>query len=105
MRITRRPATSGIAALEDSAGIAPAPTFAPPLKRPHDRSGGNGDSVEVSHGARLRQRLRTDIGDLAETDASRVATLRARVAADAYRPSPGAVAKSLVGELAADLVV
>jgi hypothetical protein len=61
--------------------------------------------VELSEGARLRQRLRTDVGTLADGDTSRVASLRARVVADAYRPDPTAVAKSLVSELAADLVV
>jgi hypothetical protein len=38
-------------------------------------------------------------------DAARVASLRARVVANAYQPDPAAVAKSLVSELAADLVV
>jgi hypothetical protein len=49
--------------------------------------------------------LRAEIGDVEQTDSSRVASLRARVVANTYRPAPDAVAKSFVGELTADLVV
>jgi len=51
------------------------------------------------------KKKREDVGAVDDSDASRVATLRARVVANAYQPDPGAVAKSLVSELAADLVV
>jgi hypothetical protein len=89
----------------DAGAIAPPPAFVPP--RPRARAGEThaGDRIELSEAARQRQRLRADVGDLEETDAARIASLRARVAADAYRPPPDAVAKSLVGELAADLMV
>ncbi len=103
MRITRRPSTAGIAPLDDAATIAPPPAFMPPPPRTA-ATGAAGDSVELSDGARLRQRLHADVGDVAENDTSRITSLRARVAAG-YRPDAGAVAQSLVGELAADLVV
>jgi hypothetical protein len=105
MRITRRPSIPGIAPLDDPASIAPPPGFTPPGARGRDADPSAGDRVELSEAARLRPRLRADLGSVEETDASQVATLRARIAADAYHPTADAVARSLVGELAADLVV
>ena len=66
---------------------------------------GDTDRVELSDAARVRQRLRAEVGDLDPFDAARVASLRARVVADAYKPPPAAVAARLFGELTADLVV
>ena len=94
----------GVAALDDTATIAPPPAFTPPLPRTSATDGAGRDSVELSDGARLRQRLRADVGDVDTSDSSRVTSLRARVAAG-YQPDPAAVAQSLVGELASDLVV
>jgi hypothetical protein len=104
MRITRRSSIPGLPGVDDPGAIAPAPSSTPPATRRRDAEGG-ADRVELSDAARLRQRLRADLGDVEQADSSRVASLRARVVADAYRPAPDAVAKSLVGELAADLVV
>ena len=100
MRITRRPSPPGVAGPEDAATIAPS-TFKP--TSPGDSSAD--DRVDLSDAARLRQRQRADLGDLERTDAARVASLRARVVTDAYKPAPEAVAKSLIGELTADLLV
>ncbi|MBI3768957.1 MAG: flagellar biosynthesis anti-sigma factor FlgM [Deltaproteobacteria bacterium] len=104
MRITRRTSIPGLPDIEDPGAVAPAPSFTPPLGRRRDAEG-SADRVELSEGARLRQRLRADLGDVEQPDSSRVLSLRARVVANAYRPAPDAVAKSLVGELTADLVV
>lgn len=103
MRITRRPSTPGYPGVEDPGAIAPASGSAPPT-RTRDVESPSADRVELSEGARLRQRLRTELGDLQQTDAERVAQLRARVAANTYQPDPRAVAQSVLGELAADLV-
>lgn len=100
MRITRRPSLPGIAGREDAAAIAPS-AFTPPS--PSESSAN--DRVDLSGAARLRQRLRADLGDLEQTDPGRVASLRSRVVTDAYKPAPEAVAKSLIGELTADLLV
>jgi anti-sigma28 factor (negative regulator of flagellin synthesis) len=100
MRITRRPSPSGVAGLEDAGTIAPStPAPASPSET------GRNDRVNLSDAARLRQRVRSDLGDLEQTDSARVASLRARVTADTYKPAPEAVAKSLIGELTADLLV
>jgi hypothetical protein len=104
MRITRRTSIPGLPGVDDPGAVAPAPSFTPPVGRGRDGEG-SADRVELSEGARLRQRLRADLGDVEQPDSSRVSSLRARVVANAYRPAPDAVAKSLVDELAADLVV
>ncbi len=104
MRITRRPTIPNLPGVDDPGALAPAPGPTPSTTRGGD-SGGAPDRVDLSDGARLRQRLRAEIGDIEQTDSSRVANLRARVVANTYRPAPDAVAKSVVGELTADLVV
>jgi anti-sigma28 factor (negative regulator of flagellin synthesis) len=62
------------------------------------------DRVQLSEAARLRQRLRTEIGDPAEIASERVEALQAQVANQTYAPSPRAIAERLLGELAADLL-
>src|SRR5437868_11086706 len=86
MRITRRVNVPGLPGVEDSSTLVP-------LSRPtsDDARGANAeatsaDRVELSADARLRQRLRADVGAVEHSDAARVASLRARVVADAYRP-------------------
>ena len=103
MRITRRPSTPGYPSVEDTGAIAPT-AGSPPPTRSRDVQGSTGDRVELSDGARLRQRLRSDLGDLEQTDPARVASLRAQVVANTYQSDPRAVAQSVLGELAADFV-
>jgi hypothetical protein len=104
MRVTRRPTIAGINGIEEAAPLAPPPAFSPATGRVREPRG-DGDRVELSEGARVRQRLRAEIGDIDGVDEARVASLRARVVADAYAPPPSAVAARLVGERTADLVV
>lgn len=63
------------------------------------------DRVELSEAARLRQRLRTEVGDLGAMATEQVANLRGRLAADSYQPAPHAVAQRLLADVAADLIV
>jgi hypothetical protein len=105
MRITRRANIPGLPSVEDPGTLAPLPRPTTQETGRRDADASSGDRVELSDGARLRQRLRADVGAVEHPDAARVASLRARVVANAYQPDPGAVAKSLVSELAADLVV
>jgi flagellar biosynthesis anti-sigma factor FlgM len=101
MRITRRPSLPGTTAADTAGAIAP--SASPP---PHaEGSSSPDDRVHLSDGARVRQRLRADLGDAGQTDTARVASLRAAVSSGTYAPAPGAVAQSLVGELTANLVV
>jgi hypothetical protein len=102
MRITRRPST-GVPGVEDAGGLAE-PT-APPPRTGRPSEPGHGDRVEVSDAARLRQRLRTEVGDLDTVRSDRVAELRARVTTDDFRPPAHAVAERLLAEVAADLLV
>lgn len=99
MRITRRPSLPGVAGPGNTS--AAAPTTTAPAK-PEEPSAG--DRVDLSQAARLRQRVRSDIGNLDQTDGARVTELRTLVAAGTYTASPEAVAKSLLGEIAADLL-
>jgi len=101
MRITRRPSLPGTAGADNAGAIAP--SASPPPRAAE--SGGPDDTVNLSDGARLRQRLRADLGDPGQTDTARVASLRAAVTSGTYAPAPEAVAQSLVGELTANLVV
>ena len=98
MRITRRPSTT-IPSLGGSNAVGDA--AAPESQR---EGAPVGDRVQVSEAARLRQRLKTEVGTAAETDAARVAALRTQVTDQTYAPSPRAVAERLLGELAADLL-
>lgn len=97
MRITRRPTTTipGVNEL-------PAPNDAA------DAGAASGgpvtDRVQLSDAARLRQRLKTELGDPTVDTNDQVGVLQAAVAAGTYAPSPGAVADRLLGELAANLV-
>jgi hypothetical protein len=91
--------------VDDAAAVVPEPEYTRPQARARDAESGSPDRVDLSEAARLRQRLRAELGDVEEPDSARIASLRARVVADAYQPAPDAVAKSLVGELATDLVV
>ena len=90
--------------MEDAGALAPMPSLAPPARGRAAESAA-GDRVELSEAARLRQRLRAEVGDPEQQDAARIASLRARVVANAYHPAADAVAKSMLGDLAADLVV
>ncbi len=85
--------------MEDAGALAPLPSHAPATPSR------DADRVELSEAARARQRLRAGVGDPEQQDAARVASLRARVVANAYRPPAESVARSLLGELTADLVV
>jgi hypothetical protein len=105
MRITRRVNVPGLPGVEDPSTLVPLPRPTTEDARGRDPDASSADRVELSDGARLRQRLRADVGAVEHPDAARVASLRARVVANAYQPDPAAVAKSLVSELATDLVV
>lgn len=99
MRITRRPSTN-IPGLGDTAPVGDA---APP----ESRDGGMPvtDRVQLSEAARMRQRLKVEIGAGSETaDPEQIAALRAEITNQTYAPSPRAVAERLLGELAADLL-
>jgi hypothetical protein len=63
---------------------------------------GSADSVDVSGAARLRQRLRAEIGDVETVTTERVAALQERVGADDYHPPSREVAERLLTELASD---
>ncbi len=98
MRITRRPPTT-IPGMGDAVPVADAGA-------PEDRGGAPvTDRVQLSEAARLRQRLKSEVGDPSETAAERVAALREQVTSQSYAPSARAVAERLLGELAADLLV
>ena len=105
MRITRRPPVAGVPGLDEAAGVTvPTPPAVPPSARAVTGTEGR-DRVELSEAARLRQRLRNEIGDLGAIATGQVAELRARLAADSYQPAPRAVAERLLADLAADLLV
>ena len=98
MRITRRPTTTipGVGELpgqSDGADAASTSTTGPVT-----------DRVQLSEAARLRQRLKTEVGDPSVTDGERVTALQSDVANQTYAPSPRAVADRLLGELAANLL-
>ncbi|HEY2388641.1 MAG TPA: flagellar biosynthesis anti-sigma factor FlgM [Candidatus Binatia bacterium] len=101
MRITRRPSLPGTTAADNAGAVAP--SAAPPPRA--DEGAGPDDTVNLSDAARLRQRLRADLGDARRTDPARVASLHAAVAGGTYAPAADAVARSLVGELATNLLV
>jgi anti-sigma28 factor (negative regulator of flagellin synthesis) len=98
MRITRRPTTT-------LPGLGDAPTVG---DAPDTTSATNGapvtDRVQLSEAARLRQRLKTEVGDPTATSDAHVAALKADVANQTYAPSPRAIADRLLGDLAADLL-
>lgn len=97
MKITRRPSTA-IPGLGDSAPAAEPPASAPAEGRRVT------DRVELSEGARLRQRLRAEVGDPSAVRAERVQALQSELAGQTYAPSPRAVAERLLADLAADLL-
>lgn len=92
MKITRRP-TIGPTDL----GATPPVVETDGSERRAPASGG--DRVQLSDGARLRLRLKREIGEVDTVDASRVADLRARVAAGTYRPSAEDVAERFLREI------
>ena len=94
MKITRR---SSIQSPVVSEGGAPKGGSARPTG-----SAGSTDSVDVSGAARLRQRLRAEIGDVETVATERVAALQERVEADDYHPPSREVAERLLTELASD---
>lgn len=98
MRITRRPTTTipGVSEL-------PAPGEGTDAADAAER-GPVTDRVQLSEEARLRQRLKAEVGDPSGTDDARVAALQSDVADQTYAPSPHAVADRLLGELAANLL-
>jgi hypothetical protein len=98
MRITRRPTTT-----IPGVGELPGPSEGTDATS----AGTNGpvtDRVQLSEAARLRQRLKTEVGDPSVTDGEQVAALQNEVANQTYAPSPHAVADRLLGELAANLL-
>ena len=100
MRITRRPSTT-IPGLGETPSIADAP-------EPTSATNGGPvtDRVQLSDAARLRQRLKTEVGDpsaSALTTAS-LDALQASVANETYAPDPRAVAQKLLRDLAEDLL-
>lgn len=97
MRVTRRPTTT-IPGVGGPSGPSEAGDAAP-------ATSGRGvtDRVQLSDAARLRQRLKAEIGDpTAASDPGRLDALRAEVVNETYAPDPRAVASRLLGELAAD---
>ncbi len=99
MRVTRRPTTT-----IPGVGGLPAPSETPEAgQATADRS--VTDRVQLSDAARLRQRLKAEVGDPAATsNTDRVAVLSADVQNQTYAPDPRVVADRLLGELAADLL-
>jgi anti-sigma28 factor (negative regulator of flagellin synthesis) len=105
MKITRRPPTAEVHGLGEAAGVGlPMPQAVPPSERAAAGTEGR-DRVDLSEAARLRQRLRTEVGNLDTMATRQVAELRARVAAGGYQPAPRAVAERLLRDLTADLLV
>ncbi|MEO6027942.1 MAG: flagellar biosynthesis anti-sigma factor FlgM [Candidatus Binatia bacterium] len=99
MRITRRP-SSTIPGLGETPSVADAP-------EPSATSGGRvTDRVQLSEAARLRQRLKTEVGDpsASATTNARLGALQAAVSNQTYAPDPRAVAQNLLNDLAADLL-
>ncbi|MCC6764846.1 MAG: flagellar biosynthesis anti-sigma factor FlgM [Deltaproteobacteria bacterium] len=98
MRVTRRPTTT-IPGAGEISGPAEGAESATPA------AGGRiADRVQLSEAARLRQRLKAEIGDASVVDVDNVAALRDRIATGTYAPDPRAVAERLLGELARDLL-
>ncbi len=91
--------------MEDPSTLAPLPRPTTADARGRNPDATSADRVELSAGARLLQQLRAGVGTIDDPDAAHIARLRARVVANAYQPDATAIAKSLVTELAADLVV
>lgn len=98
MRITRRAATTIPGLGEVPAAGEAADSAAPAGGKPVT------DRVQLSDAARLRQRLKSEVGDPSAVTSDRIAALRADVAAETYAPNPRAIANRLLGELAADLL-
>jgi flagellar biosynthesis anti-sigma factor FlgM len=98
MRITRRPPTT-IPGLGETA-----PTAETTDTTTASGGGAVTDRVQLSEAARLRQRLKAEIGDPSQSTSDRVQALQADIANQTYAPSPRAVADRLLGELAADLL-
>ena len=98
MRITRRSPTTipglGETAAAGDAADATSDAGAGPVT----------DRVQLSEAARLRQRLKSEIGDPTQSPSEHVQTLQAQVANQTYAPSPRAIAERLLSELAADLL-
>jgi hypothetical protein len=97
MRITRRPPT-GIPGLAESSPIGDVATT-----DTASAAGAVTDRVQLSEAARLRQRLKADLGDPAQSTAD-LGALQQQVASATYTPTPRAIADRLLGELAADLL-
>lgn len=99
MRVTRRstttiPGAGELPAVSEGTD-AGAPTGGGPVT----------DRVQLSEAARLRQRLKSELGDpSAATTTDRLDALQAEVANQTYAPSPRAVAERLLGEIAANLL-
>lgn len=99
MRITRRPTTTTIPGVGELPGSSEGTDAASAAD-----NGPVTDRVQLSEAARLRQRLKAEVGDPSVTDDARVAALQNDVADQTYAPSLGAVADRLLGELAANLL-
>ena len=98
MRITRRPPTS-IPGLGESVPAADTADTTAASER-----GTVTDRVQLSEAARLRNSLKTAIGDPSQSTSDRIQALQTEVANQTYAPSPRAIADRLLGELAADLL-
>jgi anti-sigma28 factor (negative regulator of flagellin synthesis) len=98
MRITRRPTTT-------VPGLGEPPAVSEGSDAPASTAGGPiTDRVQLSEAARLRQRLKSEVGDFGATSGGQVSALQDAVANGSYAPSPRAVADRLLAELAANLV-
>jgi anti-sigma28 factor (negative regulator of flagellin synthesis) len=89
--------------LEEAAVVSTStPTVPPPLRRASNPA--SPDTVEVSDAAWLRQRLRTEVGEVDSTPPERIAELRSQIAAGSFQPTPHAVAERLLADLTAELL-
>src|SRR5215468_1212287 len=97
MRITRRPTTT-IPGLADAGAVGDVAGA-----DPRTESGPVTDRVQLSEAARLRQRLKAEVGDVNEPT-SDLQALAVSVTDQTYAPSPRAVAQKMLSDLAADLL-
>lgn len=108
MRITRRPSivgVPGVPSVEDAGAISlPSSPASSPAGRARETPA-TSDRVDVSEAARLRQRLRAEVGDLDLIATDRVAELRGQVSSGRFQPPARVVAERLLADLAADLLV
>lgn len=97
MKITRRPPSG----LPDVGTAPPVGEVAEPAA---GTPGQRGDRVELSSEARLRARLRQEIGDLDAVPSEQVQALRAEIESGTYYRDSQAVAERFLRDVAADLL-